>query len=168
MKIQILISVLLSAKASASAFCPKIDSGALFKSCFVCQQATYLKTVQLRVKAACFILDRHQCCKIFEVKKPERFHKSSRASFTVSNRVHLIWKTNFWLKDWPLHHLSFRTAQRKKLVEKIGHQRKFLGSNYSIVRDRSRFSLKKTLIVMMSQFHNHERVHNSNWPNCVN
>ena len=94
---QILISVLLSAKASASAFCPKIDSGALFKSCFVCQKATYLTTVQLRVKAACFILDLHKCCKVLEMKKHERFHKSSRASFTVSNRVHLIWKINLWL-----------------------------------------------------------------------
>ena len=115
MKILILISVWLSAKASSSAFCPKIDSDALFKSCFVCQKATYLKRVQLRVKAVCFILDRHQCCKVFEVKKPERFHQSPRASFTVSNRVHLIWKTNFWLKNW-----SFRTTHRKHLVEKIG------------------------------------------------
>ena len=97
MNIQILIFILLSAKASFSFVCPNIDSGALFKSCFVCQKATYLKTVQLRVKAACFILDRHKCCKVLEVKKPKRFHKSSRASFTVSNRVHLIWKINMWL-----------------------------------------------------------------------
>ena len=74
-------------------FCPKMFSKTFLKSCTVCQQALQIKSAPYRVKAACSILARHQCCPSIQWTKSEgtSFKKVSTGNLLFT-KLHLIWQ----------------------------------------------------------------------------
>ena len=101
MNFQILIVLVLGMQAAVATHahnskfsCPKMNNETLTKSCSVCVLALTTKSAHFRVRAACSVLARYQCCPSIELMNTDglaiKIARVSAQKLHLFKSLHLI------------------------------------------------------------------------------